>query len=411
MELAISMSLFKAGSSGAIPHLEQCSAVEYLDGGGLRLREVDGYGPGILVTKGELQKKDHYGLMAVDETGSFAVQTSDGAVEPMRRDNDQAKRQAKADRVEQQSAREKKTQQREQAKKDLLRAVEPESSVRTCGVCRRPYRSEATYQRHFTSGACERRQASASAADAARASQKTATVIVEERRAARKAADAAATAGSGRVTFTFASREDASAVIFTDDGSAVVVESVDHQRQRLATAILPGYTAVATEDSASDDMGTNSVVSTGHIVALLAGASAEQPVVVTFVKPNGPMPLRGFARKRQRKEAKSSLSGEQVSFLEGFCNAHEETQSQPRAKTVREAMIAKHGRLKLDGNGVPIVMSETAIFNWLKARWSARKLALTHVAAAAAVRAADKKSKEALDAERERMDGSSDEDA
>ena len=73
-------------------------------------------------------------------------------------------------------------------------------------------------------------------------------------------------------------------------------------------------------------------------------------------------------------------------------------------------MIAKHGRLKLDGNGVPIVMSETAIFNWLKARWSARKLALTHVAAAAAVRAADKKSKEALDAERERMDGSSDED-
>ena len=133
-------------------------------------------------------------------------------------------------------------------------------------------------------------------------------------------------------------------------------------------------------------------------------------MVVTFVKPNGPMPLRGFARKRQRKEAKSSLSGKQVSFLEGFCNAHEETQSQPRAKTVREAMIAKHGRLKLDGNGVPIVMSETAIFNWLKARWSARKLALTHVAAAAAVRAADKKSKEALDAERERMDGSSDED-
>ena len=47
LELNISMALFKPGTSGALPYLEQCASVEYLEDGGLILREVYGYGPGI----------------------------------------------------------------------------------------------------------------------------------------------------------------------------------------------------------------------------------------------------------------------------------------------------------------------------------------------------------------------------
>ena len=55
IELGISLALFKEGSSGAIPYLEQCSAVEYTDGGGLLLRKVHGYGPGVEVTAEQLK--------------------------------------------------------------------------------------------------------------------------------------------------------------------------------------------------------------------------------------------------------------------------------------------------------------------------------------------------------------------
>ena len=43
---------------------------------------------------------------------------------------------------------------------------------------------------------------------------------------------------------------------------------------------------------------------------------------------------------------------------------------EPRAKAVRQAMIKTYGRLAMDGNGMPIVMTETEIFNWLKRHWS-----------------------------------------
>jgi hypothetical protein len=93
------------------------------------------------------------------------------------------------------------------------------------------------------------------------------------------------------------------------------------------------------------------------------------------------MPLRGYARKRTHKEPNSKLSETQVSFLCAFCDSHEDTQSQLRAKTVRDAMVAKFGDLKLDENSEPIVMKETPIFNWLKTRWAAKKLALSNLAA------------------------------
>ena len=59
-QIAIDRSLFKPGASKTLPFLEQCASVEFLAEGGFILREVHGYGPGIKVTKAELQKSDHY---------------------------------------------------------------------------------------------------------------------------------------------------------------------------------------------------------------------------------------------------------------------------------------------------------------------------------------------------------------
>jgi len=93
-QIAIDMSLFKPGASKALPFLEQCASVEFLAEGGLILREVHGYGPGIKVTKAELQKSDHYGVMVVEATGSSIVKGSGKEVVPQRRENRDVKGQS-----------------------------------------------------------------------------------------------------------------------------------------------------------------------------------------------------------------------------------------------------------------------------------------------------------------------------
>ena len=51
-------------------------------------------------------------------------------------------------------------------------------------------------------------------------------------------------------------------------------------------------------------------------------------------------------------------------------------------------MKTKFGDLTLDpATQRPILLDETQIFNWLKARWAATKTAAVHVAAAAAMAA------------------------
>ena len=47
-------------------------------------------------------------------------------------------------------------------------------------------------------------------------------------------------------------------------------------------------------------------------------------------------------------------------------------------------MKDKFGPLATDENGVPILMRETAIFNWLKTRWATKKAAGTDMVLAAA---------------------------
>jgi len=74
-----------------------------------------------------------------------------------------------------------------------------------------------------------------------------------------------------------------------------------------------------------------------------------------------------------------------------YCDNCEQDHSQPRSKVVCEAMRQKIGELTLDPDTQrPILMSETAIYNWLKARYTARKAAAVEVAVAAGIAAADR---------------------
>jgi len=53
-------------------------------------------------------------------------------------------------------------------------------------------------------------------------------------------------------------------------------------------------------------------------------------------------------------------------------------------------MMRKYGRFKLDENSTRILMDEDAIFNWLKRRWAAKKVANTIAAAVADIEASEK---------------------
>ena len=72
--------------------------------------------------------------------------------------------------------------------------------------------------------------------------------------------------------------------------------------------------------------------------------------------------------------------------MSAFCDTHDEACSQPRSKMVHDAI----GDMALDADtGRPNHLGETAICDWLKSRWAARKVALTHIAAAAAIGAVE----------------------
>jgi hypothetical protein len=346
------------------------------------LREVAGYGPGVAVSKEELVKLDHYGLMAAEETGSVALQTSEGPMKVQRRDHENTRWQAAGDRQQLQKDKCMVREEKKQKNADLLAAVEPKSRVRDCGACGAKYRTEATFEQHFVNGMCERRKAANANAQAPRLERKAAAVVVDERRAAL----AAAQVSSAECNFVFVSHEDGNGIeLGTDAGGTVVVEAVSRDRKILATKVLPSYTvkAVSVGDTAVESW---TAVSLNN---LLKESSATSPVMVTFGKPSGPMPMRGWARKRPRKESPVKVTETQAKFLADFCDAREKQHSQPRAHTVREEMIRTFGILAVDPDTKePIVMNETAIFNWLKTRWSAKRVALVHVSAAAARRAA-----------------------
>jgi len=188
--------------------------------------------------------------------------------------------------------------------------------------------------------------------------------------------------------YEFTSLEDGRAIVFSDDSGAAVVSEVNHDRTLLATCVLPGYVVSSVQDTGiivTDVMGAQAVMD------LVEQSILTRPITVTFVKPLVPMPMCGFARKRFCKPTHVKRTATQESLLNLYCHNCEQDHSQPRSKDVYEAMRQKFGELTLDPDTQrPILVSETVIFNWLKARYTARKAAPVEVAVAAGIAAADR---------------------
>ena len=186
--------------------------------------------------------------------------------------------------------------------------------------------------------------------------------------------------------FEFKSVEDGRAITFSDDSGATVVSDVHHERKILATYVLLGYTVSSVTDAGLD---VANAVSAQMLMGLVVQASAARPIMVSFAKPLAPMPMRGFARKRFCKPTHGKRTAIQEAFLRSFCDAYEVDRSQPRSQLVYDAMRKQFGELALDPDTQrPILMSETAIFNWLKARYTAKKTAAVEVAVAVGIAAA-----------------------
>jgi hypothetical protein len=383
------MAFFKPGTSGALPYLEQCASVEYLEDGGLILREVYGYGPGIKVDRSILEPLDHYGVMKVEETGSTATQTSDGQMVPQRLENIGAMGQIAAEmRATAASTKAEARAQKETETREALAAVEPEAVAKTCEACSGVYQREDTFLRHFTNGACEKKQTRAREAKASQAERKPAAELVKERRAAKQLAERhAVSAGEIDVQhFEFKSPEDGRAMMLSDASGAMVVSEVHHERKLLATLVLPGYIVSRVTDAGLD---VTDAMSAHPLMDLALLSSAARPISVTFAKPLAPMPMRGFARKRFCKPTHVKRTAIQEDFLRSYCATYETNRSEPRSQVVYDAMRKKFGELALDPDTQrPILMSETAIFNWLKARYTAKKTAAVEVAVAAGMAAA-----------------------
>ena len=332
LELDISLALFKPGTSGALPFLEQCAAVEYVAEGGLRLREIDGCGPGVEVPASKLEELDHYGIMGVEETGSSALHTSEGPMVPQRQDGHDAKRQIVADRRGMQTE---KKQQQQAKKKDnaaLVAAVEPASRAKTCTACCGVYRSEDTFRRHYTNGACEKKQQKAAGAKSLREERKPAAKLVKERRAAQREADVTSADRSDERQFEFDSSDDGCAISLSDHTGVVIVSKVLHERKLLATYVLPGYTitAVADNDTPVAELRAQALMD------LVALSSDARRITVTFAKPPCPMPMRGYARKRFCKETKFKMTETQRRFLTSFLRcSRDDAQSTPFQKSVQ----------------------------------------------------------------------------
>ena len=327
--------------------------------------------------------------MKVEETGSTATQTSDGQMVPQRRENIGAMGQIAAEmRATAASTKAEARAQKETETREALAAVEPEAVAKTCEACSGVYQREDTFLRHFTNGACEKKQTRAREAKASQAERKPAAVLVKERRAAKQLAERhAVSAGEIDVQhFEFKSSEDGRAMMLSDASGAMVVSEVHHKRKLLATLVLPGYIVSRVTDAGLD---VTDAMSAHPLMDLALLSSAAQPTSVTFAKPLAPMPMRGFARKRFCKPTHVKRTAIQEDFLRSYCATYETNRSEPRSQVVYDAMRKKFGELALDPDTQrPILMSETAIFNWLKARYTAKKTAAVEVAVAAGMAAA-----------------------
>jgi len=400
-EVEINRSLFKKGSSGAIPKHDQCQCItQHRDAGGITLHEFHGIGPGLRYSKQELQKYDHYGLFNSEKgTGSRAKRTSSGSMVPTTRHTHQQKQEAVQLKSEkqQQRADAKDAKQQENAAAAAA-AVEKHAGLSSeertrllCGSCHRQYLSQKRFDRHVSSGHCSLAQEAAAAkARQLKNTRKVAEAMMRERREQQSADERDEQGQLATVEFEFKDPLDAAGLeleVGSGEGcGGVVVSSVSAARQNLALTILRGYRLQSVAGGA-DAGGSGDVSDEARAAAAraaLGGASATAPVKLTFTKPPGGFPPHGWARKHLAIDSNPATTKAQAEFLEKHCAEHERVGSSCRAPAVHHAMTQLHGPLHVDSDGAPFVMSQSAIFNYLKRRWSTQKAAGINLALAAA---------------------------
>jgi len=253
-----------------------------------------------------------------------------------------------------------------------MAAEMPSPAAQTCEAYSGVYQSADTF-RHLSNGSCENRQSKAQEAKSKRADRKPVPEVLEERRARlREEERHAALVGQIDVReFEFKSVDEVRAMTVSDDAADIFeITHVLHDCKRLATCVLPEYTICAIHDQDAPVAMVDMTVEA--FLSLLVQCSAARPITVSFAKPRAPMPMPGFARKRPCKATHTKKTDTHVNFLKSFCVSHETKYSEPRSKHVWQAMRDKFGELTLDPvTQRPILMSETAIFNWLKSSsWS-----------------------------------------
>ena len=399
MQASIDRSLFNAGSGKAIPYHDQCQCVVHERiGGGIRLYEFHGIGPGVPYSKAQLKAHDTYCLMeSAHGSGSGILQSTEGAMVP-------TTRHTKKDRAEQMQL---KTQKQEESAQRKKHKAEEDGAARAavvrqhcneeqqmgvhCGDCRRTYLSQSRFDQHrarrigAAQSICEQRQATAVAkAQQIKSTRLAAKQLLNEQQAKREEEEKEEQLQLSVVVYEIRNTEDALAIALEGDtdSDGIVVSSVDSSRTDLALRVLKGYRL----ETCSSSSGGGGGSPLERARAALAAASAESPVKLTFSKPPPAMLAHGWARKKLRVATNNRVTADQKEWLEGYCDAYEKKGSQPRHTVVWKAMVNHRGLLHIAG-GVPFVMSGTQIFNWLKRRWATQKAAGINLATAAAAAA------------------------
>ena len=269
-----------------------------------------------------------------------------------------------------------------------------ERTRRLCGSCHRQYLLQQRFDAHVSNGRCAFvQEAAAAKARRSKNTRKVAEAMMRERCEQQSADERNEQEQLTAVEFEFKDPLDAAGLQLEvgagEGGGGVIVSSVSAERLNLALTVLRGYRlqSVAPGAGGADGGGSDEVSDEARAAAARAaldGASVAAPVKLIFTKPPGRDPPHGWARKHLAVDSNSAMTKAQADFLEKHCAEHERVGSSCRAPAVHHAMTQLHGPLHVDDDGVPFVMSQSAIFNYLKRRWSNQKAAGINLALAAA---------------------------
>ena len=412
----IDRSLFKKGSPGAIPFHNQSQCVVHHKDGGITLHEFVGIGKGKHVSEEELQKFDHYEIMTSSSgTGSQAMKTTAGPMVPVVRTathaHQKAAKKAKTEReTERQEKRDSRAAEDATARAAAVETHTGKSSAErqqlTCEACGGAYLTRPKFDKHKEEGGvCERKQkVAASKASKAKNVRLAAERIMATNRKQQDEEEQEELEQLSEVVVEIKAAEDAKAITFevANESGGVVVKCVDPRRVSVALEVLKGYRLKTVESGGTTVIsalagggcgggggggGSDEAIASAAR-ATLSKASADNHVRVAFSKPPPAMPRHGWARKNLHVDSNNRVMPMQKKWLEEHCDAYEKKGSSPRHTGVYTAMVNLHGLLHI-ADDKPFVMSETAIFNWLKRRWATQKAAGINLALAVTAMAAN----------------------